>query len=146
MLPFSLFSVLCALSSLLTLCFAVPIAPSGILQKRNTHRGILQKRNTHHGKGTYYEVGKGACGQTNSDNDSVLAISQKIWNGGEHCNQWIHIVDSQNGNSIDAQVVDECEGCGPDDLDLSPSVFSKLSGAGLDPGVIQIDWTFHSKN
>ena len=49
--------------------------------------GQVGKRDTYTGQATYYEVGLGACGQTNSDAEAVLALDPATWSNGGHCGQ-----------------------------------------------------------
>ena len=44
------------------------------------------------------------------------------------------------GNYVQAEVVDKCEGCGPSDIDLSPAAFTVL--APEDKGRIQVTWNY----
>ncbi|KAM3073595.1 hypothetical protein ACMFMF_006798 [Clarireedia jacksonii] len=55
---------------------------------------------------TYYDVGLGACGWTNTDSQMVV---------------------SYGGKSVVVEVVDKCMGCNTYDLDLSPAAFSALA-------------------
>ena len=41
---------------------------------------------------------------------------------------------------MQATVVDKCEGCGPDDIDLSPSAFTVLAPEAK--GRIQVTWNY----
>ncbi|KAF8468078.1 expansin family protein [Russula ochroleuca] len=95
----------------------------------------LEKRTA--GTGTEYHPGHGSCGGTNGDNDVVVAISAQIFDGGAHCNKQVHI--SYNGQSVDATIVDEFSG-GPNDLELSPAVFGRLSPNSDNP--IDVNWNF----
>ncbi|KAG1765916.1 RlpA-like double-psi beta-barrel-protein domain-containing protein-containing protein [Suillus occidentalis] len=94
----------------------------------------LAKRTTHSGKGTWFEVGTGACGYTDTDDDPIVAISAEIYGSGGNCNQWIHITNTDNGYSAYGRTRDECESCGSTSL------------ATLDTGEIPISWHFMSKD
>ncbi|KAI0713107.1 RlpA-like double-psi beta-barrel-protein domain-containing protein-containing protein [Cerioporus squamosus] len=105
---------------------------------------ILEKRITHSGRGTFFNVGLGACGKFNVDSDHIVAIPSSRFNGGGNCEQFVEIVNKKNGKHAFGLVRDSCPGCGSSDLDLSPSLFQAL-GASLDEGVISIDWHFKQK-
>jgi len=75
--------------------------------------------------------------------------------------QWIHITNTDNGQSAYGKTRDECESCGSGSLgaqfnsavvvcllngivDMSPGLFEELST--LDTGEIPISWHFMSKS
>ncbi|EPQ50991.1 hypothetical protein GLOTRDRAFT_133317 [Gloeophyllum trabeum ATCC 11539] len=103
----------------------------------------LEKRVTHSGRGTWFDVGLGACGEYNVNSDHIVAISAARWGTGANCGQWIHITNTANGKSAYGLTRDQCPGCGVDDLDLSPSLFQELGT--LDQGVLSISWHFENK-
>jgi len=105
-----------------------------------TNSTTLEARTTHSGKGTYYEVGLGACGYTDSDSDYIVAISQNIYNSG-NCNQYMRIENTATGDVAYGQTRDKCMGCDSYAIDLSPSLFQAL-GASLDEGTITVSWNF----
>ncbi|KAL7921873.1 Non-catalytic module family expansin [Trichoderma austrokoningii] len=75
---------------------------------------------------TWYEVGLGACGQTNYDNQLVAAVSHSLYDSEHPCGRNIRI---QNGDkSVVVKVVDRCGGCAENDLDLSQSAFEEVIG------------------
>ncbi|EHK49370.1 uncharacterized protein TrAtP1_000094 [Trichoderma atroviride] len=78
------------------------------------------------GSMTYYEVGLGACGQTNSDSELVVAVSHSLYDREHPCGRNIRI--HYEGRSVDVKVVDRCTGCAEDDLDLSPTAFQQVIG------------------
>lgn len=102
----------------------------------------VEKRQTYTGRGTWFHPGEGNCGQWNTDNDPIVAISLSRYNSnnGANCNQWLKITNTANGNTASAYVRDSCPGCGWNDLDMSPSLFSQL--ADLSVGELQISWYF----
>jgi len=104
----------------------------------------LEKRVTHSGRATYYEVGLGACGYTDTDSEPIVAISHLIYGSGGNCNQWMEIKNSATGKTKYGKTRDECEGCGEYDIDLSPSLFESL-GAPLSQGIQQVEWHFMAK-
>lgn len=98
---------------------------------------VPHKRWNHTGRGTYYYPGYGACGYTNGNNDPVVAMSVQSFNTG-WCGQWVYIYNPANGKGASAQIVDACESCDTNSLDMSPGIFQQL--APLSEGVIQIEW------
>lgn len=97
------------------------------------------------GEGTYYDVGLGACGNTNTDSDYIVAISHILYtpeiikgnsNNNPLCGRKIRAY--YGDNSVDVTVVDQCMGCAEHDLDFSPSAFSQI--ADKDLGRIDITW------
>ncbi|KZT27408.1 hypothetical protein NEOLEDRAFT_1155114 [Neolentinus lepideus HHB14362 ss-1] len=112
--------------------FATPIPGENVT--------VLEKRTTHSGRGTWFDVGLGACGETNVNSDHIVAISSQRYGNGGNCGQWIHITNDNNGKSAWGLTRDECMGCGEGDLDMSPSLFQMLGT--LDQGVLSISWHF----
>ncbi|KIM66800.1 hypothetical protein SCLCIDRAFT_255180 [Scleroderma citrinum Foug A] len=122
-------TVLIALCALFLSAVAAPLpADASVPQKRWNHTS---------GRGTWYHPGYGACGYQNGDNDAVVAMSIQSFNTAM-CGQWVYIVDSATGQGVSAEIVDACESCDTNSLDMSPEVFQQL--APLSVGVIQIDW------
>ncbi|EIN12950.1 hypothetical protein PUNSTDRAFT_97936 [Punctularia strigosozonata HHB-11173 SS5] len=122
----------------LALCAAVSAAPTA-----SNETEVLDKRTTHTGQATYFYVGLGACGYTDTDDDAIIAISSDIYGSGGNCNQWIKITNTDNGNVAYGKTRDSCPGCDSTSLDLSPSLFKQLGD--LDDGVLPIKWHFMSK-
>ncbi|KAH9953193.1 RlpA-like double-psi beta-barrel-protein domain-containing protein-containing protein, partial [Russula dissimulans] len=88
-------------------------------------------------QGTYFYTGLGSCGGINNDGQFVVAVSVDFPGaGGADC--WKHVRISSGGKSVTAQIVDSCEGCGPNDLDLSPATFTQFAPEAK--GVIEIQW------
>ncbi|KZF25633.1 hypothetical protein L228DRAFT_203469, partial [Xylona heveae TC161] len=89
---------------------------------------------------TYYTPGLGACGETNSDSDSIVALSSDLMgtvsNGNQYCGKKVTL--SRGGKSVQATVVDKCPGCSKYSVDTTTSVFQQL--ATLDEGRVQITW------
>ncbi|KAI0786875.1 Non-catalytic module family EXPN protein [Abortiporus biennis] len=103
----------------------------------------LEKRVDHTGRGTWFDVGLGACGFTDVDSSHIVAISHEVYGSGGNCNQWMHITNNANGKSVYALTRDECMGCGSNDVDLSPSAFSSIGN--LDTGVLDVTWHYMAK-
>ncbi|GMK57646.1 hypothetical protein CspeluHIS016_0404800 [Cutaneotrichosporon spelunceum] len=91
------------------------------------------------GDATYYAVGLGACGWTNSDSEMVVAINAPQWEAGKHCGQFVTITGP--AGTAQAKVVDLCPGCASGDLDMSPDLFTRVIG---DHGIgrAKMDWSF----
>ncbi|KAI9904558.1 hypothetical protein N3K66_001087 [Trichothecium roseum] len=75
---------------------------------------------------TYFHPALGACGATNSDADGIVAISHLLFDEGSHCGRKMRITGA--AGSVEAVVVDRCEGCDRFELDVSPSVFQASVG------------------
>ncbi|ODQ54268.1 riboflavin aldehyde-forming enzyme, partial [Saitoella complicata NRRL Y-17804] len=97
------------------------------------------------GEGTFYTPGLGACGQTSSSTDAIVAISHSLFdsastssnpNENPMCGKMITAF--YEGKSVSVQVVDRCEGCAEGDLDFSPSAFGELAAESA--GRIGITW------
>jgi len=118
---------------------AAPVPQDGSL-------AALDKRVTHTGRGTWFEVGLGNCGITNTDSDPIVAIAKSRYdaNDGANCGQWIQITDTANGKTAYGLTRDSCQSCGDGDLDMSPSLFEKF--ASLDVGELSISWNFMNKD
>ncbi|CAO3671656.1 unnamed protein product [Rhizopus stolonifer] len=107
------------------------------LTVKDKHAVPIQKRESMSGDGTFYEVGLGSCGNTNSDSELVAALSSSLMQSGSYCGHSITI--NSAGKSVIVKVVDSCPGCAQGDVDLSPTAFRKL--ASLDKGRISITWS-----
>ncbi|KAK8085865.1 RlpA-like double-psi beta-barrel-protein domain-containing protein-containing protein [Apiospora hydei] len=93
---------------------------------------------------TYYTAGLGACGQTNNNNDAIVALPSSFFTAGNPnldpvCNRNIRI--TYQGKSKTAKVVDKCAGCAGNSIDVTPSVFTALVG-GLGAGRVKVTWDF----
>ncbi|KDQ64370.1 hypothetical protein JAAARDRAFT_224135 [Jaapia argillacea MUCL 33604] len=115
------------------------IAVIGVLgvQIPTSHR--LKKRGFY-GRGTWYDAGEGNCGEYDSDQDHIVAVSEARYNGGAHCNQYITIRDTQNRRQTRAMVHDSCPGCGTNDLDMAKGLFAYFDNPSR--GEIPIEWWF----
>lgn len=95
---------------------------------------------------TYYDpsVGTGACGGVYLDSDMIVALSQSRFtasnpNNDPLCHKTITI--THGGQSVTATITDSCPSCDADQIDVSPAVFENF--AGLDVGVVTVDWNFN---
>ncbi|KAI1208338.1 RlpA-like double-psi beta-barrel-protein domain-containing protein-containing protein [Annulohypoxylon truncatum] len=88
------------------------------------------------GEMTWYTPGLGACGQTNTESDAVVAMSSPDQDG--HCGKQVKI--TYGGKTTTATVVDKCPGCAATSIDASPAVFEQV--ASLDAGRIDITWEY----
>lgn len=103
-------------------------------------RPILEARKSYSGDATYYDVGLGSCGDTNSNSEMVAALSEDLMgsgSGSDYCGKSITIKGKKG--SVTVKVVDTCPGCGREDIDLSPAAFKKLGA--LSQGVLPITWS-----
>jgi expansin (peptidoglycan-binding protein) len=99
------------------------------------------------GRFTYYDPGLGACGDTHSGSDYVVALNYVDFdphtpndnpNNNDLCGRRIRA--SYNGKTVEATIVDRCPGCPQGGLDFSPVAFQAL--ANLDVGIIQGTWDY----
>ncbi|KAI8640728.1 hypothetical protein BD408DRAFT_419349 [Parasitella parasitica] len=77
----------------------------------------LEARDSMSGDATYYSVGLGSCGDTNSDSELVAALSEELMGtgaDGSYCGKSITL-KGENGKSVSVKVVDSCPGCGKGD-------------------------------
>ncbi|EIW81913.1 plant expansin [Coniophora puteana RWD-64-598 SS2] len=91
---------------------------------------------TQKGDATYYTPGLGACGQTSTSDDLIVAVSHSLYdtypgykgtnpNNNPVCGRKINA--HWGGKSVTVKVVDRCTGCAVTDLDFSPAAFKHLS-------------------
>lgn len=99
----------------------------------------------HTGVATFYSVSADNCGTSSTDSDFVCAISKQLYDTltnnediSQYCGKTIDI--TYNGKTITVKVVDSCESCDANHLDLSPSAFQALANPDL--GVIDITWVW----
>ncbi|PVU93501.1 hypothetical protein BB561_003255 [Smittium simulii] len=104
------------------------------------------------GDGTYYDpgVGIGACGNLNNNDQAVVAMNTFQYgatpnpNNAPICGKCVKITATGPGAnknvSVIAKVVDRCPVCKFGDVDMSESVFLKISP--LAKGRIPISWSF----
>ncbi|KAI8948454.1 RlpA-like double-psi beta-barrel-protein domain-containing protein-containing protein [Xylaria longipes] len=87
---------------------------------------------------TYYAPGLGACGETNSDSEAVVAMSPAQYTG--NCGKSITI--TKGGKTAKAKVVDKCPACASGSIDVSSTVFQSL--VDLSVGRTTVSWSFDS--
>ncbi|KAI8331662.1 hypothetical protein BC941DRAFT_403317 [Chlamydoabsidia padenii] len=114
-----------------------------ILQHRSLDEGT-----SYTGTGTYYEVaaGTGSCGESDTDDERVVAMNRlQMKNGVDpnlnpECEK--HVVIQGERGMTTARVVDTCASCSVEgDLDLSPRVFELVCG-DESMGTCDIEWQF----
>ncbi|KAI8089466.1 RlpA-like double-psi beta-barrel-protein domain-containing protein-containing protein [Halteromyces radiatus] len=98
----------------------------------------LQERSIFSGDGTFYTVGLGSCGKTNTDSELVVALSSSLMAKGKYCGKKIKITTPTG--TVTATVVDTCPSCSPSSVDLSPAAFKKIGKVAA--GRISIKWSF----
>ncbi|CAJ2503327.1 Uu.00g107210.m01.CDS01 [Anthostomella pinea] len=119
---FSLAQIFVALSCTIGYTLAAPTPQS---TSASSHSGDL----------TYYQPGLGACGETNSDSEHVVALSVADYDG--NCGKTIQI--NKDGKTASALVADKCMGCAAGSIDVSSTVFESL--ADLSEGRVKVTWT-----
>ncbi|CAH7677119.1 RlpA-like double-psi beta-barrel-protein domain-containing protein-containing protein [Phakopsora pachyrhizi] len=97
------------------------------------------------GQATFYTPGLGACGETHTESEMVVAISKDLFQslGGASSNPNQNpvcgktVTASYQGKSCSVKIIDLCMSCAQGDLDLSPAAFKQLSdlSAGRISGV-----------
>ncbi|KAK1692749.1 hypothetical protein QYE76_009446 [Lolium multiflorum] len=82
-------------------------------------------------------------GKYHSDKTLIVALSTRWYAGGRRCHKPIRITSKQNGRTVVARVVDECDsnhGCKDNIVDTSQAVWDAL---GLDSniGEVPVTWS-----
>ncbi|KAF4437869.1 hypothetical protein F53441_12927 [Fusarium austroafricanum] len=90
---------------------------------------------------TYYHpsTGTSACNQNHGDDDMVVALGASLFDSESLCGKTIKL--QGDAGEITVTVADRCEGCQPDDLDVSPAAFKKAIGP-LTKGRGKGTWSF----
>jgi hypothetical protein len=128
------------------LLFILPLALGLGLSKRNSdaHKALPLPAiagQVYTGDLTFYTPALGACGLVSTSEEAVCAVSHYTWDavqqGGNPntnplCGLKLRVtrnaVELGGGNrTIDVTVVDRCEACEPNDIDLSPKMFNELA-------------------
>ncbi|DAZ96679.1 TPA: hypothetical protein N0F65_009146 [Lagenidium giganteum] len=102
------------------------------------------------GEGTAYTLGKTSAGNCNFMNAlpdadvNYAALNSDQWDGSINCGRCAQVWcdDSRCTSTAKAtvQILDRCPECKKGDLDLSPSVFEKITGSS--PARLNIKWQF----
>ncbi|KAI9477793.1 MAG: RlpA-like double-psi beta-barrel-protein domain-containing protein-containing protein [Benjaminiella poitrasii] len=96
------------------------------------------------GDGTYYDVGLGSCGWTNSDSEMIVALNHVQMENGANSNNNPNcgkkIAVSGPKGTVTVKIVDTCPGCDSGSVDLSPAAFEKI--ADLSQGRVPVTWDF----
>lgn len=122
----------------------IALATTAALALSASAAPVQEKRGQYNGQATFFSVGLGACGWTNSDSDFVVAIDSAMYSGGSHCGKQLSITNTKTGQTQSAQAVDECPTCSSNgSLDMSPSLFSALNNGNMDDGEFPISWSFN---
>jgi len=82
-------------------------------------------------------------GKFHSNDDLIVALSSQWYAGGKRCHKKIRITSVQNGRTVEATVVDECDsrhGCKNNIVDTSKAVWKKL-GLDTDIGEVPVTWS-----
>ncbi|KAH6610011.1 expansin-like protein [Trichoderma cornu-damae] len=80
----------------------------------------------HTGSITWYNTGLGACGHNNNDGELVAAVSHSLYDRERPCGRKLRV--TYKGRSVVVTVVDRCDGCAENDVDLSPAAFRNVIG------------------
>ncbi|KAI1310533.1 hypothetical protein EDD11_003705 [Mortierella claussenii] len=99
------------------------------------------------GKATWFTDSYGACNVNwNGQDEPTVALNahqmgDSSWNN-PACGRMVSIVNKNNGNTVQARIVDKCPGdeCAWGSLDLSPAAFKALGQ--LDTGILNIEWHY----
>ncbi|KAG9300490.1 hypothetical protein G9A89_010117 [Geosiphon pyriformis] len=116
-----------------------------IFIKSSNGAPTIIKRDQFSGDGTYYNPGLGACGETNSEGDLIVAINKPQWgnpsnpNNNPICGKQVQV--SGPKGSVIATIKDECPECAYGSLDFSPAAFDKI--ADRSAGRVHITWDFY---
>ncbi|WFD03156.1 hypothetical protein MOBT1_001845 [Malassezia obtusa] len=79
-----------------------------------------------------------ACGDEtwNPKNSNHIGAVKKTWTNGPQCGQFVRLCNEHTSKCLRIRVVDECEGCSANHVDLTKSAFKKLSTTNtLDEGL-----------
>ncbi|KAF8470353.1 RlpA-like double-psi beta-barrel-protein domain-containing protein-containing protein [Gautieria morchelliformis] len=87
----------------------------------------------HSGDATFFRPAVGACGDTNTVSDLVVAVSFEFFhsfgpqtNGNPICDRRIQAT-APGGKTVTVTVKDKCAACAHFDLDMSPAAFDQLA-------------------
>lgn len=102
--------------------------------RKSTH----SSHSSFEGRATWFYPNTGACGESDSVNDYIVAMNYPQYESGGPCYKLVKITNKSNGKVIKAKVTDLCPECAFGSLDLTPSAFKALGE--LDTGVLPIAW------
>ncbi|KAI1756410.1 RlpA-like double-psi beta-barrel-protein domain-containing protein-containing protein [Xylaria castorea] len=108
--------------SLTRILIALSAAGSALAIPLYNNSSVAAQSQSFTGDITYYQPGLGACGETNSDSDAVVAMSPEQYTG--NCGKSITI--TKDGKTATAKVVDKCPACASGSIDVSSTVFESL--------------------
>ncbi|CAG8526028.1 4762_t:CDS:2 [Diversispora eburnea] len=106
----------------------------------------LSKR-AYYGDMTWYNLGLGSCGTYNNDNELACALPKAQFdkytpngnpNRNTKCGKRVKV--TRGSKSVIVKIVDRCEDCNPNSIDLSPAAFKKL--VGLLTGRTKCSWQY----
>ncbi|KAI0185740.1 barwin-like endoglucanase [Xylaria flabelliformis] len=124
--------------SLAQLMIILGAAGSALATPLYSNNSVAMRSQSYTGDITYYQPGLGACGETNSDSDAVVAMSPSQYIG--NCGKSITI--TKDGKTAKAKVVDKCPACASGSIDVSSTVFQSL--VDLSVGRTTVTWSFDS--
>ncbi|OJA11929.1 hypothetical protein AZE42_06373 [Rhizopogon vesiculosus] len=102
----------------------------------------VHKRSFDNARFTFYDVGLGACGDTNVASDFIVALNVEQYGSGypgPEC--FLSITISYGGKTAQATIMDECMGCPYGALDFSRGLFDYF--ADESEGEIYGSWWFN---
>ncbi|CAM0957834.1 unnamed protein product [Alopecurus aequalis] len=82
-------------------------------------------------------------GKYHNNNEMLVALSTGLYAGGRRCQKMISITSKQNGRTVQARVVDECDtrhGCMENIVDTSVAVWKAL-GLDTNIGEVPVTWS-----
>lgn len=100
------------------------------------------------GHATFYDdfaQSETACGGWHNAEEHIAAISHVFFDESTstspHCGH--QAIVKYNDKSVVVGIVDECEGCAENHIDLSPSAFAAIvDGDWKDIGEVTVEWNF----
>jgi hypothetical protein len=108
----------------------------------NETGGLHKRGSCTNARATWYDVGLGACGQTDGPGDDIIALTVQMYGNGYPGPQCFKGVTIEcNGKTHNAVIKDECMGCPYCGIDMSTGLFQKFAGLGA--GVLSCNWWFN---
>ena len=149
--------LLILLGTILLLVFIIGLSAGlGGKNKNKNENKPLPLGQVQTGELTYYDPGGpgyGSCGEVHYAEDAICAVSHLVYdsvavtknpNENPLCGRKIRVsrIDERDGKrkSIDCTVVDRCEGCKAEDVDLSPGMYNKIAAEDL--GRVRGEWAW----